>query len=44
VGGHGKVLVLLVIPDVERSEAIRNLDQRNNGEMDSGFALARAPE
>jgi hypothetical protein len=31
---------LLVIPDAEHSEAIRN----PNGEMDSGFALARAPE
>jgi hypothetical protein len=33
-------LSLLVIPDAERSEAIRDPERS----MDSGFALTRAPE
>jgi hypothetical protein len=43
MGRHEKVLVtnsLLVIPDAKQSEAIR----KSSGEMDSGFALPRAPE
>jgi hypothetical protein len=42
--GRSLNILLVVIPDAEHSEAIRNLDQAQSGEMDSGFALARAPE
>ena len=42
MGRHGKSSLhsLSVIPDAEHSEAIRNPEVT----MDSGFALARAPE
>jgi hypothetical protein len=39
-------LLVLVIPDAERSVAIRNLEPsfKCKKHRDSGFALARAPE